>query len=67
MPEMSGIEATEFVRNRLPHIKQPQIIGITANAFASDKQKCIAAGMNNVLTKPINRKILLELLLELSK
>ncbi len=35
---------------------QPYIIAVTANAFEEDKQKCIHVGMNEVITKPINRQ-----------
>ncbi len=55
MPNMNGIEATETIRamKRSDAGKIP-IIAITADAFAEDAQKCMAAGMNAHLTKPID-------------
>lgn len=53
MPVMSGIEATISIRATLD-LKTP-IIALTANAFAEDKAECLAAGMNDFLTKPIDK------------
>ena len=55
MPEMDGIETTRQIRalNR-PDAKTIPIIAMTANAFAEDAEKCIAAGMNAHLAKPLN-------------
>lgn len=52
MPIMDGLTATRIIRaegNAVP------IIGLTANAFVSDRDACLAAGMNAFLTKPITR------------
>jgi len=51
MPEMDGLEATEIIR-RNPE-KQPVIIALTANTMQDDEEKCIRAGMNDYLAKPI--------------
>lgn len=53
MPVMDGIECTKRIRNSLPKDKQPVIIAITANAFLEDREKCLQAGMNDFLTKPV--------------
>jgi len=58
MPEMDGIEATKKIRKFGP-IK-PQIFALTASAFSDDRERCLAAGMNGFLTKPINMKQLIE-------
>jgi len=58
MPEMDGIEATEEIRKFGP-IK-PQIFALTASAFSDDRDRCLAAGMNGFLTKPINMKQVIE-------
>lgn len=60
MPVMDGLEATREIRNL--HIVQPRIIALTANAFDTDKDACIAAGMDEFLTKPISRERLMQAL-----
>ncbi|MBS1161775.1 MAG: response regulator [Proteobacteria bacterium] len=65
MPVMSGIEATRRIRHyekqsALPHTP---IIAMTANAMQSDRDACLAAGMDDYLAKPISAKELLEKLL----
>jgi signal transduction histidine kinase/DNA-binding response OmpR family regulator/CHASE3 domain sensor protein len=57
MPEMDGYDATRAIRGTLPGSKIP-IIALTANALQDEKEKCIAAGMNDYLAKPINREAL---------
>jgi PAS domain S-box-containing protein len=53
MPEMDGFEATRHIRKNLPEHRQPCIIALTANALQSDREQCLAAGMNDFITKPI--------------
>lgn len=59
MPIMDGIEATKTIRN-LPEIIQPTIWAMTANASETDRQACLAAGMDAFLTKPIKIEVLRE-------
>jgi PAS domain S-box-containing protein len=53
MPEMDGFEATRSIRHRLPPEFQPKIIAVTANALKGDRKRCLDAGMNDYVTKPI--------------
>jgi CheY-like chemotaxis protein len=64
MPEMDGFEATRQLR-KSQDVRNPDIpvIALTANALATDREACLAAGMTDFLTKPIDRQRLQEALL----
>jgi CheY-like chemotaxis protein len=55
MPEMDGYEATRRIRALdVPHAKQIPIVAMTANVFREDIERCLAAGMNDHVGKPLN-------------
>ncbi len=62
MPEMSGVEATRILR-RLAGWAAVPIVALTANAFAEDRRACMEAGMNDMLTKPVDPSTLYATLL----
>jgi hypothetical protein len=62
MPVLDGFEATERIRARKgPNDKVP-IIAVTANAMKGDRDKCMAAGMDDYITKPVQRQKLHEMI-----
>lgn len=68
MPYMDGYKATSEIRHLSnKKLKNIPIIAMTANAFEEDKQRAIACGMNDHLTKPINNSELIRTLLKYTK
>jgi CheY-like chemotaxis protein len=63
MPEMDGLNATQNIRGWDAHINQNvPIIALTAGALAEEKQKALAAGMNDFLSKPLEPDKIREIL-----
>ncbi len=62
MPEMDGLEASRQITTRWQSDARPRIIAMTANAMQGDREMCLAAGMDDYLTKPIRVERLVEAL-----
>lgn len=54
MPEMDGLEATQKIRNQPGEYQHIPIIALTANALEEDQKRCLDAGMNSFLSKPLD-------------
>jgi PAS domain S-box-containing protein len=64
MPVMDGLEATRRIRATGERGKTVPIIALTANVLDDQREQCLSAGMNDVLTKPISRDMLITVLLQ---
>jgi len=62
MPEMDGLEASRRIIEKWPESGRPRIVAMTANAMQGDREMCLAAGMDDYLTKPIRVDRLVEAL-----
>jgi hypothetical protein len=63
MPEMDGLQATRVIRARGGQLQTVPIIAFTANAFAEDVEACRQAGMNDLVVKPVRKKVMVEAIL----
>jgi CheY-like chemotaxis protein len=66
MPEMDGLEASRRITSRYEANERPRIVAMTANAMQGDREECLAAGMDDYVTKPIRVDALVEALMQSS-
>ncbi len=53
MPEMDGLETAQRICSRYPISSRPRIVAMTGNALVGDREKCLAAGMDDYISKPV--------------
>ncbi|WP_334074397.1 PAS domain S-box protein [Paenibacillus sp. A14] len=66
MPKLNGFEATRLIKESLPEKDRPYIVAVTANALRGDKERCLEAGMDNYVSKPIRNESVLPLIEEVN-
>ena len=64
MPEMDGLEASRRITAKWQPAERPRIVAMTANAMQGDREACLAAGMDDYVTKPIRVEALVEALMQ---
>ncbi len=64
MPEMDGLEAARRIVAKRQPDERPRIVAMTANAMAGDRELCLAAGMDDYITKPIRVEQLIQALVQ---
>ena len=64
MREMDGLEASRQIVAQWPGAERPRIVAMTANAMQGDREECLAAGMDDYLTKPIRVDALVQALMK---
>jgi HPt (histidine-containing phosphotransfer) domain-containing protein len=64
MPEMNGLEATQRIRSGQSAVLNPEvpIIAMTAHALQGDRERCLEAGMNDYITKPVSPQAISDIL-----
>jgi CheY-like chemotaxis protein len=64
MPDMDGFEAARRIRSQQQGEERTPIVALTANAMDGDKQRCLDAGMDDYITKPVRFDVLKRHLVE---
>lgn len=62
MPGLNGLEATKAIKSALPIERCPVIVAVTANALKGDREACLAAGMDDYISKPVKSQPVLAVL-----
>jgi len=60
MPVINGMDASRLIKEKLAPEQCPRIIAVTANALKGDREKCLAAGMDDYVSKPVKREVLIK-------
>ncbi|MNI15528.1 Aerobic respiration control sensor protein ArcB [compost metagenome] len=60
MPVMNGLDAAQAIKRTTSPDQCPILIAVTANALKGDKEKCLAAGMDGYISKPVKNEVLAE-------
>jgi CheY-like chemotaxis protein len=63
MPELDGLEASRRIIAKWQPGERPRIVAMTANAMQGDREECLAAGMDDYVTKPIRVDALVQALM----
>ncbi|MBI4872497.1 MAG: PAS domain S-box protein [Candidatus Riflebacteria bacterium] len=67
MPGMDGLEATAAIRKREAGVRRVPIVAMTAHAMKDDCERCLEAGMDGYLAKPVNAKAMIDLVESLAR
>lgn len=64
MPEMDGLEATQVIRRNENGNRHMPIVALTAHAMVGDRERCLEAGMDGYVTKPVQTQVLFQAMAE---
>jgi CheY-like chemotaxis protein len=62
MPEMTGLQATTEIRREEPMGAHVPIVAMTASAMSEERERCLAAGMDDFISKPVSYKVIEEMI-----
>lgn len=62
LPDIDGLEATRRIKLTAPHLS---IVALTANAMFGDEERCLAAGCDGYISKPVSKALLLDKMLQI--
>lgn len=62
MPEMNGLDSTRLIRKKFPQGQGPKIVALTADVLAGERERCLEAGMNDYISKPVKLETLKEMI-----